>query len=134
MKGKIKVAFDPEVPLRDVIKAYVVLAVDANDGCKAKAAKQLGITEKTVYNYLNKWGFLRAYGAWINGLMGDRIAALVWIHKPNFDEAALERAVKGMQFDYVGDASALTAAHIFSRGARWHHAAGCCSISLPGGA
>jgi len=41
--------------LKELEKRYVMFVLRKNDGDKDKTAKDLGITLKTLYNWLNKW-------------------------------------------------------------------------------
>jgi DNA-binding NtrC family response regulator len=43
------------MPLRDVEKDYILASLQRNGGNKAKTAELLGISEKTLYNKLNRY-------------------------------------------------------------------------------
>ncbi|MCB1076429.1 MAG: sigma-54-dependent Fis family transcriptional regulator [Verrucomicrobiae bacterium] len=45
------------IPLRDLERAAVLQTLRAADGNKAEAARRLGVTEKSVYNKLKRFGF-----------------------------------------------------------------------------
>lgn len=42
--------------LEQVTKEHVVAVLNAHGGNKTQAAKSLGITLKTLYNWLHRWG------------------------------------------------------------------------------
>lgn len=47
---------DGDVSLDAAIKRHVLAVLDRVDGDKRAAALLLGVSLKTVYNYLNEWG------------------------------------------------------------------------------
>lgn len=52
--------YDLSMKLEDVIKRHV-LKVLRKAGSQKKAAKILGITDRTIRNYLTRWGVKRNY-------------------------------------------------------------------------
>jgi DNA-binding NtrC family response regulator len=44
-------------PLREVEKFYILRTLEAAQGNKPAAAKMLGVTLKTLYNRLHKYGY-----------------------------------------------------------------------------
>ena len=56
-----KMAYDPESSLYDVEKTYVLLAMNYHGRNKAKVAKSLGVSNKTLYNKLHQYGVFDKY-------------------------------------------------------------------------
>ena len=56
-----KMDYDPAYSLHDVEKAYILLSLGHYNGNKAKAAKSLGISNKTLYNKLHEYGVFEEY-------------------------------------------------------------------------
>ena len=54
-------AFDPQVPLYELEKRYIIKALAHYGGNKTQAAQGLGITIKTLYNKLHEYGEFEKY-------------------------------------------------------------------------
>ncbi len=54
--------FSAEMPLEDVEKCHILRALAYNRGNKTKTAQILGITIKTLYNKLHRYGILQSQG------------------------------------------------------------------------
>ena len=52
--------FAVDMPLEDVEKSHILRALSFNHGNKTKTAQSLGITIKTLYNKLHRYGFIQA--------------------------------------------------------------------------
>lgn len=52
--------FTFDMPLEDIEKGHILRALAYNQGNKTKTAKSLGITIKTLYNKLHRYGILKA--------------------------------------------------------------------------
>jgi hypothetical protein len=61
--------YDPAIPLREIQKKYVMAAMQFHKGNKSETANALGITIKTLYNWMGEWGLPLTYG---RGYIGDR--------------------------------------------------------------
>lgn len=54
-------AFDPQIPLYELEKRYIIKALAHYGGNKTQAAQGLGITIKTLYNKLHEYGEFEKY-------------------------------------------------------------------------
>jgi hypothetical protein len=63
----LKLIYCPTITLKDLQKAYTLLAVDHFDGNKTQAANALGITLKTLYNRLDDYGIDYTFKPWVKG-------------------------------------------------------------------
>jgi DNA-binding NtrC family response regulator len=56
--GSITLYVDANVTLASVEKEYTLKVLEVNRGNKSETAKNLGISTKTLYNKLHKWGLM----------------------------------------------------------------------------
>lgn len=73
MAAKVKVVFDPAVSLDRLTRTYTILAMDYYDGNKTQVAHSLGITIKTLYNWLHQWG-IEIHRHWVAGQVDAEVA------------------------------------------------------------
>ncbi len=71
--AKIKLVYDPKVSLEEVKNAYIVLAMDHFEGNKTRAAGCLGITQRTLYNMLDRLQVKWERTPWVKGLWASKI-------------------------------------------------------------
>lgn len=57
----IVVAEPPRLTVDELIKNYSLDILSLNNGDKTKTANDLGITIKTLYNWLHKWGVIERF-------------------------------------------------------------------------
>jgi len=56
--GAITLYVDPKTTLASVEKEYTLKVLEVNRGNKSETAKSLGVSIKTLYNKLHKWGLM----------------------------------------------------------------------------
>jgi DNA-binding NtrC family response regulator len=62
-----------EMPLEDVEKNHILRALTFNQGNKTKTAQSLGITIKTLYNKLHRYGIVQTQNAQKNAQNQNRM-------------------------------------------------------------
>ena len=85
---------DKTLTLDEALKIHFLKALKASGGDKNKAAKNLGITERTVYNLLNSWQL--GYSPDITSVVGD-FDGVSYVH---FKETYVRKVV-----NFVGNKS-----------------------------
>lgn len=71
---KVKIVYDPNITLRQVTRIYTILAMDHFGGRKEKVARALGITTKTLYNWLQEFGLFTPHSEWVAGRASQEVA------------------------------------------------------------
>ncbi|MEK6580192.1 MAG: helix-turn-helix domain-containing protein, partial [Bdellovibrionota bacterium] len=59
--------FSVDMPLEDVEKNHILRSLAFNSGNKTKTAQSLGITIKTLYNKLHRYGIIKVQGSEMGG-------------------------------------------------------------------
>lgn len=73
--NKVKIVYDPKVSIRDLRRVYMILALDHFDGNKTKVANALGITVKSLYNWLKEFGISFKGERWDKGQASNLVAS-----------------------------------------------------------
>lgn len=50
-----------DLTLEAITKEHVIYVLSLTENNKAKAAQLLGVTNKTLYNWLHEWGLMEKY-------------------------------------------------------------------------